>query len=197
MVRVKNVVSNKGFGGPNISFEEGKHTVIDNFLEYEQFKGLKEAIVFNDKFPFSPVKTVTSKRKKIKDIEDKRLWSWYMLHLAYENDMPVSEFAQPLMELFSPRFVDLGIIKSLSRVKINMFPYTHEVHEHEPHKDRDYPIKNALFSLNTCDGFTRLSDGSKIESVENRIVFFDGSFPHNSSTTSNAEARFNINFNFF
>ena len=122
MVRVKQV-QNKGFGGPNISFEEGKYTVIDNFLDYEQFKGLQEAIVFNDKFPFSAVKTVSSKRKKIKDIEDKRLWSWYMLHMVYENDMPVSEFAQPLMELFSPRFVDLGVIKSLARVKINMFPY--------------------------------------------------------------------------
>ena len=82
------------------------------------------------------------------------------------------------------------------RALVKFYPYTETVHEHSPHVD--YPFSNygAVFSLNTCDGFTRLSDGTKVESVENRMVFFDSSKPHNSSTTSNASGRFNINLNF-
>ena len=31
----------------------------------------------------------------------------------------------------------------------------------------------AIFSLNTCDGYTKFKDGTKVESVANRIVIFD------------------------
>ena len=55
----------------------------------------------------------------------------------------------------------------------------------------------AVFSLNTCDGFTSLDDGTKIESIENRLLLFDSNKPHASSTCTNAKARFNMNFNYF
>ena len=42
-----------------------------------------------------------------------------------------------------------------------------------------------------------MHNGTKIDSVANRMVFFDGSQLHNSSTTSNAKERYNINFNFY
>ncbi len=58
------------------------------------------------------------------------------------------------------------------------------------------PSKTCVIYLNTCDGYTKFSDGTKVESVANRIVFFDASKHHQSSTTSNAKLRYNINFNF-
>jgi hypothetical protein len=57
--------------------------------------------------------------------------------------------------------------------------------------------KYTVFSLNTCDGFTSLEDGTKIESIENRLLLFDSNKPHASSTCTNAKARFNMNFNYF
>ena len=68
--------------------------------------------------------------------------------------------------------------------------------EHPQHIDYGFQHTAAVFSLNTCDGFTRLADGTKIDSVANRIVFFDGSSQHNSTTCTNQKGRFNINFNF-
>ena len=53
-----------------------------------------------------------------------------------------------------------------------------------------------MFSINTNDGGTILS-GNKIDSIENRVVLFDGNKPHSSSTCTNQKARFNINFNYF
>jgi hypothetical protein len=56
---------------------------------------------------------------------------------------------------------------------------------------------NKLKEIFTCDGFTSLDDGTKIESIENRLLLFDSNKPHASSTCTNAKARFNMNFNYF
>ena len=122
-------------------------------------------------------------------------WYWYGIHVLYKEYEPASEafeIVKPLIE----KIVQLGYGFGFIRAKVNFYPYTETVYEHGPHIDYDFPNYGAVFSLNTCDGFTRMPDGSKVESVENRIVFFDSSKPHNSSTTSNASGRFNINLNF-
>ena len=87
-------------------------------------------------------------------------------------------------------------IDKLLRVKANMYPSTDKIFEHAPHVDYDYSVKGAILSLNTCDGFTRLEDGTKVDSVANRMLFFDSSRPHNSSTTTNVQTRINININY-
>ena len=62
----------------------------------------------------------------------------------------------------------------------------------------DYPFSHssALLSLNTCDGYTKLKDGTKIDSIANRILLFDPSEEHCSTTTTNIFARINININY-
>ena len=82
-------------------------------------------------------------------------------------------------------------------MKINAYPYTEEVHEHNNHIDYSFKHNAAIFSLNTCDGYTKLKNGKKIESVENRLLKFDPSIEHCSTTTTNDLARFNININYF
>ena len=46
-------------------------------------------------------------------------------------------------------------MKSLLRIKINFYPNTHEVVEHTSHIDYDFSHTAAIFSLNTCDGYTK------------------------------------------
>ena len=98
--------------------------------------------------------------------------------------------------MFIPKFQKYGSVKSLLRIKLNFYPHTETLKEHGQHVDYDFSCYGAIFSLNTCDGFTRLNDGTKIDSVENRILFFDPSLKHNSTTTTNSSGRWNINFNF-
>ena len=52
-----------------------------------------------------------------------------------------------------------------------------------------FPYKTAVFYVNTNNGYTEFEDGTKVESVENRIIFFDGSRPHNSSTCTDQKIR--------
>ena len=71
------------------------------------------------------------------------------------------------------------------------------LHEHHPmHSDYKFTHSGAILSLNTCDGYTKLKDGTKIDSVANRILFFDAGEKHCSTTTTNTFARFNININY-
>ena len=102
----------------------------------------------------------------------------------------------PHFEMILPILEKLNI-KSLIRVKANLYPYSGEtLHEHGMHTDYEFPHYAALLSLNTCDGYTKLEDGSKIESIANRMVIFDASQKHCSTTTTSDFARINININY-
>jgi hypothetical protein len=160
------------------------YTVIDNFLDQESFTALRNSIVGNREYPWyvcSSVANVPEDIKGFKPEYENNFWSWYAIHLVYAT-VPQSSSFDYVFQLFRP----LMDIKSLIRIK-----------EHAKHIDYDYRHKGAVFSLNTCDGFTRMSNGDKVDSVANRMVFFDPSEYHNSSTTSNDKGRYNINFNYF
>lgn len=164
---------------------------MDDALSKENLLVIQNLIMWNSEFPWyfrsDPVE---------KGREDSELSAF---HLFFAGSTPikldsisVSSYGfqlQPIVDLLEP--------KSLIRVKGNFYPRTCKVEEHIPHHDYDFPHKGAIFFLNTCDGFTRLNDGTKIESVENRMLLFDPSEPHNSSSCSDEKARFNVNFNYF
>jgi hypothetical protein len=114
---------------------------------------------------------------------------FYFHHVIYLHE-PWSrsyDLFRPLWELFE--------IKSLMRIKANCYPSKEKLVVHPPHTDFDFSHKGAIISLNTCDGGTVLEDGTMIDSVANRVLFFDPGRPHSSTTCTNDKARFNINVN--
>jgi hypothetical protein len=148
---------------------------------------LKNLIVFNHDFPFFISRDVTYPGICGEN------WSWYGNHILYNNNVPNSIHFEKIYNTFIPKFEELVGFKSLIRIKVNFYPYTPSIHEHPPHADCNFNHHAAVYSLNTCDGYTRIGE-EKIDSIENRIIFFDGSISHNSSTTTGI-GRFNINFN--
>jgi len=176
-----------------------KHKVIDNFLDEKYFDSL--VTLFTDKertgnvimpwyfmtnigYPIGHEKWVPLK------VGDDKLF--FMVHLLYDIDVPTSPHYGSLLPL-----LDKLKAKCLIRIKANLYPNTEILHEHAMHVDREYSHSGALLSLNTCDGYTKLKDGTKIDSVANRILFFDPSEEHCSTTTTNDYARINININYF
>ena len=167
--------------------------IIDNFLTDNDFNLLvSNTIGRNDghQVQFRVVSNV----ENFGAIEEN--WSWYMINMIYSMDAPQNEICGKIYEMFVPKFKELANFKTMIRIKINAYPYTNVVKEHKEHIDFNYEHIGAVFSLNTCDGYTKFYDGTKVESVANRIVFFDASKYHQSTTTSNAKLRYNINFNF-
>ena len=187
--------------------------VIDNFLSQSEFEIICKNTIEREDLQFTFVSNVENVGSGSDDY-----WSWYLIHMVYSKtaspksflmdvagfqEVESSPLAEPqsqiytnICDMFIPRFKQVANFRSMIRIKINAYPYTNIVKEHKDHIDSDFKHTGAVFSLNTCDGFTKFSDGTKVESVANRIVFFDASKFHHSSTTSNAKLRYNINFNF-
>ena len=167
-----------------------KYEVIDNYLDEEFFDTL--VTLFTDKektgnmvMPWFFQSSVSGN----KVIEDKL---FYMIHLLYDRNVPLSSHFEKLIPLLEK----LGA-GCLVRMKANCYPNTEILHEHPMHIDYDFSNSSAILSLNTCDGYTKLKDGTKIDSVANRVLLFDSSEKHCSTTTTNVPARFNININYF
>ena len=146
-----------------------KHKVVDNFLPENEFKKIEEMF-------FSPY------------------FSWYGQHGGVSKS--VSKDGIYYYNCITPIINKLDI-KSLIRIKGNLYPKTNVIFEHNAHIDYNFEHKGFIYYVNDNNGFTKLSDGTKINSKKNRGLFFDASKPHNSSTCSNTNVRLNINFNYF
>ena len=160
--------------------------IIDNYLPIEDFNKLCELIIWNKKFPFFLGEGVAEGEDIGIDFNN-----WYASHVAYSIGGKAAPTYNDIVNLLNFK------VKALLKLKVNFYPHTEQIYEHKPHKDYDFNCKAALLSLNTCDGFTRLYDGTTVDSVANRMLLFDGHELHNSSTTTNASGRWNININYW
>jgi len=68
-------------------------------------------------------------------------------------------------------------------------------------KGTDFEATFNLFepdqSIAVLAGLTVLEDTIEIKSIENRLLLFDASVPHHSTTCTDDKCRVNVNFNFF
>ena len=165
--------------------------VIKDFLSEYQFRTLQRMMVWNPECSFYLNADVAQEKP------DGPPWYWYATHVVY-YERALSPLYEHVIRVFAKPFGDIDLLqgKTITRIKINFYPYTSRVREHDAHTDKKYGTTAAIFGLNTCNGFTRVKGSGKIKSVANQLFIFDGLSEHNSSTTSDAKGRFNINFNF-
>ena len=101
-------------------------------------------------------------------------------------------------ELIYPILTKLNA-KFLLRMKFNLNVRTNEIDIGGFHQDIpriSTPYKVAVFYLNTNNGYTLFKCGSKIESVANRIVIFDGNLEHSGTSCTNQKRRIVLNIDY-
>ena len=157
--------------------------IIDNFLPKRDFKEIQNLVLGRD-FPWFRQSGITFKDDKV-DL-------CYFTHVAYCDKRPNSDF----WHFFYDKFLKHIKLNSIIRFKVNCYPRTEKVIVNEPHYDYEEKHKGVILYLNTCNGYTILDNKKKVESIENRLLMFDPSKYHSSTTTSNAQGRFNINVNY-
>ena len=189
------------------SFREKGYAYIDNFLPDEIFKKIHDKLTsqgtqsinpsdiakdpWMEQFDWHYSPDVVGNRK-VEKFEEQRTYFVRLLYLM----MPLSQKWTPMIA--GPILERLADLRQIQRVKVNLYPRDSEFIEHEPHADNTWEdAKGALFMVNTCNGFTRLHDGTKINSVGNRMLFFKPHLTHNSTNTTDALCRVTINFNYF
>ena len=158
------------------------YKVIDNFLPKEEFNNIKN-IIMGGSFSWYYNSFVANEE----DVDN-----FYFTHLFFDNLKVNSnhyEILNPILEKLE--------IKALIRAKGNLYSSTEQLIEHKKHCDYDFEHKGAIFYVNTNNGFTILEDGTKIESVENRVLMFNPNKLHNSTNCTDKQPRVNVNFNYF
>ena len=158
------------------------HKIIDNFLPPRNLIKL-QAVINSGEFDWYYVEDINT------NVPKDSLAS-YFVHVAYYQGT-----ASKYIHIFSSILERLEI-KALIRIKVNLYPRTHALEIHTPHIDENYPHTGAIFYLNTNDGKTILEDGTKIDSVANRVLLFDASKKHSSTSTTDNKVRVNININY-
>ncbi len=157
------------------------YKVIDNFLDEKYFDSLVSLL---EEIPWFFQTDVVGG-----GIVENKIFLLY--HMFYAQNAPTGALYEKLIPLLEKLRADI-----LIRIKANLYPNTETLHEHPMHVDFEFSNTSALLSLNTCDGYTKLVDGTKIDSIANRVVIFDSGEDHCSTTTTNVPARFNININY-
>jgi len=167
---------------------------IQDFLPKQSFNRLSQ-IIFEPTFPWYLTTSVASPYLKSK--ENSKLF--YMSHLVYEKEkyVKVNPNDQTIIDLLLEKLAPEEGNLQLIRMKINFYPNTTELHEHDYHRDYEYSHMGAILSLNTCDGYTKIREtDTKYHSWANTLLSFNPSEDHCSTTTTNAIGRFNININY-
>ena len=122
-------------------------------------------------------------------------------HTFYDNATPRSNFIETLNPI-------LNKIKPFSiwRIKANLLTRTPNIVENTFHVDigdlENTPEKlkqwtTSIFYMNTNNGYTKFEDGTKVESVANRMVTFPANMKHRGTSCTDEKGRVVINFNYF
>ena len=171
-----------------------KPYIVDNFLSKEDFKKIVD-IVSGPDINWHYSYSVADGSKEEDDM--------YFIHMLYmglaempkDGTLPKPPEKSGYYHFFEPLFEKLPDFKLLMRAKINLYGRTPEIVHHPDHVDMKQEHRGAIFSLNTCDGGTVIGD-EKFDSVANRILFFDPTQPHHSTSTTDVKRRLNVNINY-
>lgn len=161
------------------------YKIIDDALPQEEFDFIKNNIL-NSNFPWNLTTIVTNEKEVLPTHA-----SFYFTHMFWDgfNIEPQSQMFAPLLNLMNSH--------SVMRIKANCYPSTPEKITHDNHYDYPFSHKGAIFYLNTNNGMTILEDKVGVESIENRLLLFDSSKMHTSTTCTDTKCRINVNFNYF
>jgi len=127
------------------------------------------------------------------DINETDLESFQFVHVFYN----LSRVNSSEIKIVEPILTKLNY-KALIRVKLNLNPYSQKLMVWPYHQDQAFKAKAAIYYLNTNNGYTLFKKGKKkINSVKNRIVFFDADDYHLGTNSTNCKNRLVLNINYF
>ena len=170
--------------------EENDIIITNNFLPKEQFKVVRD-IIIGPTFAwyFNPI--------KVNENEDRSISPGQFTHMIYEKDVPYSEFYQ---SHFIPILGQL-VVAILGRIKMNLNPRLPEPFYSDFHIDVNDPnlatlMTTSIFYINTNNGYTEFEEGTKVESVANRLVTFPANTRHRGVSQTDEQTKIVINFNY-
>jgi hypothetical protein len=159
------------------------YLIQDNFLDDKVFEFVSTQLM-GDHFDWNYMAGVTGLESGDGDY-------YYFTHGYYRENKYWTNYGpifQPLLDAINPT--------ALLRVKANLYPNVGHYHQHKFHADFEIEHTAGIFYINSNNGHTILKDGTKIESVANRLLTFKGNEEHASTTCTDQPVRINIGVNY-
>lgn len=170
-------------------------TVIDNFLDSKSFEDIQETMMGRE-FPWYWAHSVVYTKHEPDNRQNllcDEIYNFQFTHIFFQGNEVKSKYYNNIVPLLN-KLECTGVF----RIKANLNPIKpRDIVEHEYHVDNHVTPYTSIFYLNTNNGYTIFKDGTKIESVENRMVTFKTSFYHTGSSCTNQKRRVVINFNYY
>tara|TARA_B100000427_G_C15301813_1_gene504342 strand:+ start:206 stop:733 length:528 start_codon:yes stop_codon:yes gene_type:complete len=171
--------------------------VLDNYLPEREYSmihdcvmGYKDAGDIQNSFTW-----IFDNKISIEPCPDNHFQLIHLMFMEYN-------ILSPYFDLMRPIIKKEGMV-ALSRIKANSIIRTEtlKVFENSFHTDFEPEtakrMQTAIYYVNSNDGYTLFEDGTKVESVANRLVRFPANIKHTGTTCTNAHRRVLINFNWF
>lgn len=162
--------------------------ILDNFLSDDKFTSIQNIFLGQNIpwffYPFVDFYNDSSR--------------FQFVHMLYENNHGISSgYAKDIIDTFKDK-LDAYVFL---RIKSNLSPNSQSILVNNFHTDFEGDIceksHTAIYYVNTNNGYTLFEDGTKVESVGNRIVIFPSHMRHCGTTCTDAKSRVLINFNYF
>ncbi|MEC9064802.1 MAG: hypothetical protein VX805_05525, partial [Pseudomonadota bacterium] len=142
--------------------------IYDDLLSPKEYEEIKNTFL-NDKFPL-PWYWSDVLAGDCLDVD--HLDNFQLTHVCYNHSIP------NLIESSGYKAVNSIInhpdlnIRSLIRIKANLNLRTPKIVRHGFHVDVPFDCMTGVYYVNSNDGYTEFKDGTKVESVANRMVTF-------------------------
>ena len=159
----------------------------ENFLDTNLFKNIQE-LFLSKQIPWMYGEILNEHEL---NSNTSHLDNYQFGHMLYTYDQPVSNHFQQIIPILNS--INLS---SVCKIKVNMNPRTSKRVKHGFHVDVPFKCKTSILYLNTNDGYTLFEDGTKVESVENRLVTFDSHMKHTGTSCTNQRVRLVMNINY-
>jgi len=150
------------------------YEIVNDFLDKEVFKSL-QTYLMSDKIPWFNM-----------------IGPWgYFNHQFYSNID-----TSPFFDIISPITEKLNV-KIPININAKLFCNTGALSQHLIPVEVSDPHTTAIFFVNSNDGYTMLDDETKIESVENSVLFYDGSRQTINTNCADQKVRLLLKLDYF
>ncbi len=158
------------------------YKIIDDYLPPDQYKIVYDYMT-GERVEWSFIKYITSS-----EITDEGMMMCNVIsHTRFGLKDP-----DKIYRLLLTKINPIAVL----RIKANLTFKTPEPKRSSLHVDYEFPCVTAIYYINTNNGYTYFEDGTKIDSVGNRMLIFPSHQYHGGCTTTDQPFRMVCNFNY-
>ena len=171
----------------------------DNFLEQKVFDELQTLMMgknftwyFRSRYYAQQQEEEVVKEEDVLD-QFQFIHTFYIGYTWHSQSIFITEPFLAILQPLAIYRIRANLLTRLPNIVEN--PFHSDLTELSEEKQKQWTT--SIFYVNTNDGYTEFEDGTKVESVANRMLTFPAHMKHRGTTCTDEKTRVVINFNYF